>query len=183
MPKIVDHDARRQDIVDATCDVIADVGIDATTMRNIADRAGCTTGLVTHYFSGKSAILLAALRSANGAAGHRMLDSIGESVGSTALLKLAAEALPLDDLRRREWLVWLAFWGRATADEALRLEQQLRYGEWELLVQQVCTDNSYTHEPSAFVAVIDGIGIRATLDPEHFPPGRQMEMIRNHLES
>ncbi|MGH3177968.1 MAG: TetR/AcrR family transcriptional regulator, partial [Streptosporangiaceae bacterium] len=50
MPKVVDHAARRAELVDAAWRVIAEEGLEAATMRRIAEAAGCTTGRVTHYF-------------------------------------------------------------------------------------------------------------------------------------
>ena len=40
MPKIVDHDQRRIELVDATWRIIARLGIESATMREIALEAG-----------------------------------------------------------------------------------------------------------------------------------------------
>ena len=52
-------------------------------MRRIAEAAGCTTGLVTHYFASKDEILVAALRPSHEAAGARMRAPAGAARGST----------------------------------------------------------------------------------------------------
>ena len=61
MPKIVDHDKRRFTIAQAAVTVIAEQGLEATKLSDIARLAGMTTGSVSHYFSGKDAVLMAAL--------------------------------------------------------------------------------------------------------------------------
>jgi len=44
---------RRQDLVRATMDCVCDLGLQATTVRAVATRAGVTNGLIRHYFSTK----------------------------------------------------------------------------------------------------------------------------------
>ena len=58
MPKIVDHDQRRREVLDATWRVIVRSGLDATTMRRIAQEAGYSNGVLAHYFKDKEALVL-----------------------------------------------------------------------------------------------------------------------------
>ena len=120
MPKQVDHEQRRQEIVAATWLALEDVGLDGTTMREIALRAECTTGRLNHYFESRDAIIVAALRQVHSAAAHRMLSALDGRTGIDALRAVLLESLPLDAQRRREWKVWLAFWSRASTDDALK---------------------------------------------------------------
>ena len=62
MPKVVDHELRRTTIARAALQVIAERGLVATTMREVAEAASCSTGMVNHYFSDKDALLLAAAK-------------------------------------------------------------------------------------------------------------------------
>jgi len=57
MPKIVDWDARRDEILAATWRVIARDGIARATIRAIAREAGCSRGILAHYFDDKADIL------------------------------------------------------------------------------------------------------------------------------
>jgi AcrR family transcriptional regulator len=56
------EDVRRQDLVAATLDCIAEYGIQGATVRLIADRAGVTPGLIRHYFVSKDLMFQAAYR-------------------------------------------------------------------------------------------------------------------------
>ena len=122
MPKIVDHQARRREIVEASWRVIAADGLAGVTMRKIADAAGCSTGRLTHYFANREEIVLAALRAVYHAARARL-----ERVGSGAspapekLIAFLEETLPLDRVRLLEWKVWIAFWSAAAAAPLLAL--------------------------------------------------------------
>src|SRR6266436_6793172 len=62
MPKIVDHDQRRDEIALVACRVVAEHGLDQATIVRIAREAGYTTGMVAHYFDTKQDIIIAALR-------------------------------------------------------------------------------------------------------------------------
>ena len=56
MPKIVDWDARRDEILAATWRVIARDGIARATIRAIAREADCSRGILAHYFNDKANI-------------------------------------------------------------------------------------------------------------------------------
>src|ERR1700728_3565429 len=118
MPKIVDHDQRRDEIALVACRVVADYGFDQATVVRIAREAGYTTGMVAHYFDTKQDIIVAALR--------LILRRIEERLAPRAaadqppLLALLTEALPVDETRYMECAFWIAFWGQVPADRRLK---------------------------------------------------------------
>jgi TetR/AcrR family transcriptional repressor of bet genes len=177
MPKVVDHDQRRAEIVAAAWTVIAGEGIEAATIRRIAEVAGCTTGRVTHYFDARNEILVAALRRVHYDAGARMVGHFRTKHGTDALRAVLLDALPLDSQRTLEWRVWLAFWGRASTDAALIEEQQHRYAEWRRLLQRIiaAVAGRQTAPEQVLLLVdlvagaVDGLGIQAVLEPARFP--------------
>jgi TetR/AcrR family transcriptional regulator, transcriptional repressor of bet genes len=187
VPKVVDHDVRRAEVVAATWQVIADEGLEAATIRRIAQAAGCTTGRVTHYFDAKDDVLVAALEAVHAAAAERMRRRLEAEPreGEAALRAVLLEALPLDDERRREWGVWLAFWGRAAVDARLIREHERRYESWRALLGALVAQVSGARPGSAAVRTgvdlvatsIDGLGIQALLQPDRFPPRRLAAMV------
>ncbi|HMQ28716.1 MAG TPA: TetR family transcriptional regulator, partial [Acidimicrobiales bacterium] len=60
MPKIVDHEARRGEIVRAAWRIIVRDGFDAATMAAIAAEAGFANGALKPYFATKHDLLVAA---------------------------------------------------------------------------------------------------------------------------
>lgn len=56
MPRIVDHDARRAELLDGAFELFAERGYGALTMRGIARELGVSTGTLYHYFDGKVAM-------------------------------------------------------------------------------------------------------------------------------
>ncbi len=172
----------RTTIVEAALSVIASAGLEGATVRRIAEQAGATTGLVTHYFANKDEILIAALRHVHRAAGSRMLDaSIGRQ-GLPALLAVIEESLPLDEVRRTEWKIWLAFWGHATNVPMLLAEQRTRYEEWTNLLTELIGNAGLETSVVGLVAIIDGVGVQATVNPAGMPPALQLATVNSYLQ-
>jgi AcrR family transcriptional regulator len=57
MPRHVDHDVRRAQIIEATLAVLAEQGPRGLTFRSVAERMGGSSTLVTHYFASRQALL------------------------------------------------------------------------------------------------------------------------------
>ncbi len=56
MPKVVDHDQQRSELLAAAFNLFADKGYSATSMRALAAGLGVSTGTLYHYFAGKDDI-------------------------------------------------------------------------------------------------------------------------------
>jgi AcrR family transcriptional regulator len=85
MPKLVDHDARRQEIIDATWRVVARNGIRATTMREIARESGVGNGSLTPYFANKEEILTATFQYVFTLADQHIAELVGDQTGLAAV--------------------------------------------------------------------------------------------------
>jgi len=192
MPKLVDHDARRAQIAAAAAQAIDEQGLDRVRLVDVARIASCTTGAVGHYFPDKDAVLIAALEHVLGSlAGYAPewdpgpVDS-GDPVA--ALLSELAEILPLDEPRRRDWRVWIAFCGRAVSTPPLAALHRDSYAEiQENLAAILCRTglaapgkDAEEVAAAAFTA-FDGLGLRATLEPDEWPPERQRSVLALQL--
>ena len=56
MPKIIDHDQRRETLLEQSLQLFAEYGYAGLTMRQIAEALGITTGVLYHYFPSKEAL-------------------------------------------------------------------------------------------------------------------------------
>lgn len=191
MPKLVDVEVQRRAIAAAAITVIGAVGVDGARLRDVARAAGVTTGAVTHYFDSKDAVLEAAL----GETVRRILARQDAAphpdrpATVSSFIHTSANYLPLDEAGLREWRVWLAFWGRAITDERLRDLHRTFYGQFaEHLVAQLVSLRSTPptrlqtrRAADAVVAAIDGVGVRATLEPELWPARRQRDTLAGLL--
>lgn len=193
MPKIVDHNARREEVAEATWRVIARQGIEATTIKEIARETGYSTGIFAHYFKSKDELLLYALQLASLRMAARMWKKGEEAAGNQVLRNVLLEVLPLDEERRLEWQIWVTFWGRAVRDASMAEEQRSWYVEYRSLLRGLILDGQRSghirpdidaaKESDSIVALVAGIGMQATLEPRRFPPEYQIALLDRHLSS
>ncbi len=193
MPKIVDWDARRDEILSATWRVIARDGIASATIRAIAREANCSRGILAHYFDDKADILGSALVMSHRRVGTRMDAAAGGLAGLAALRAVMLEALPLDAQRDLEAQIEISFWGRALGTPELR---ELQHSELERLwsrLRRHLDDAASLGELAdgldgdfaahQLVALIDGLSAERVLYPDRVPAGRQAAMLDRLLDS
>lgn len=193
MPKVVDHEQKRAELAQAVWRVVGRRGLDAATVREIAAEARCSTGTIVHYFADKDGALVYALRLAGERAGERMRRAAAQTDGVVALRAALHEALPLDAGRRREWGVWLGFWGRSVGDPRLAREHARRHDERREIVRalvlaaqemgELRADVAAVRVADTLTALVDGIGLQAALDPKRLTPDRQVSLLDRHLQT
>ncbi|MBS1674328.1 MAG: TetR/AcrR family transcriptional regulator [Actinobacteria bacterium] len=130
MPKAIDHDQRRREIIDATWGLIVRGGLEAATMREIATEAGFANGALKHYFPGKDEIITGAYERAMEGVISRLGDSAVNLQGIDALRAIVTATMPMDDLSRESARVLLAFWERGLSSEAIRDSYQTHLSNW-----------------------------------------------------
>jgi len=193
MPKRVDLVQQRLSISSAAINVIDRSGLEGARLRDVARAASVTTGAVTHYFDSKDAALEAALgeivqRTLKRMESRRVASAPGDV---EAFIRRVSAYLPIDEQSRKEWRVWMAFWARAIADDRLRTIHRNYYAEIiETMIGPLQLLRSGRPKLSrrrlrkyadASIAAIDGVGTRATLEPELWPVSRQRETIAELL--
>ncbi len=188
MPEVVDVEQRRAEITEAAARVIARAGIEGATMREVAAEAGCTTGAVTHYFSDRRDLLLTTFQES--LARRRSLRPPSTTTTPAARLRASLEgALPLDEDRRRHWLVTLTCCTQASSDASIARAQRDAYREFRnhvtTLVEAAALGGGEPTRTTAerLIAGADGIAIQALFDPASFPPKRQLEALRELLRT
>jgi AcrR family transcriptional regulator len=175
MPKIVDHDERRAEVLSAARRVIVRDGIDAATTRAIAKEAGYSNGVLAHYFADKDEILLSALRQSHQRIRDRLTRKVEGVTGLAALRELLLDNLPLDAERTQESRLEVSFWSRSLASERLAEVQraeaaELRAAVRELLGQaraagELRTDDNLDDLAEHLLALVDGLSLHLLLYP------------------
>lgn len=157
----------------------------------MAREAKATTGSITHYFEGKDAVLLAALdHVAQGILA--LIDMPVEPfAGRDELADQACLVLPVDEDGRRDWRVWLAFFSRAVGDPALARINNAYYDEFQRgLMRHIEAlqakgklrgDIDPLLTANSIITTVDGLGVRASLDPDNWPAERQTQQLRAML--
>ncbi|WP_164233307.1 TetR/AcrR family transcriptional regulator [Microbacterium hydrocarbonoxydans] len=120
MPKIIDHDQRRRDIVEVAKSIILKGGFEAATMRSIAAEAGFANGALKHYFPGKESIVAATFETILQQMSEGVQAAGEEPATADAALRRFLEAtIPRDPEQIAAGRVLLALWEYAMANETL----------------------------------------------------------------
>ena len=94
MPRLVDRDAKRREILEVTWRLMATQGADAATMREIAREAGYANGALAYYFANKEALIEAAFVCVFDRTNERIQAAVEGKRGLTALRAFLVEVLP-----------------------------------------------------------------------------------------
>jgi TetR/AcrR family transcriptional regulator, transcriptional repressor of bet genes len=190
MPKIVDHERRRDEIALVACRVVAEYGFDQATIVRIARQAGYTTGMVAHYFDTKQEIIIAALRLILRRIEERLTAAAGEA--DPQLLALLTEALPVDATRFTECAFWTAFWGQVSADARLKRINAWMHREYLKLFERCLARGwpEWRRWPPrvrdqvlrSVVTFINGLTASVVASPREWPAARQVGQLRLQLE-
>jgi AcrR family transcriptional regulator len=181
VPKVVDIEQRRAELTEATARLIARSGIESATMREVAAEAGWTTGALTHYFADKRELLLTTFQAS---LANRRSQRLTDDADPAAQLRASLEgALPLDESRRRHWMVTIAFCSQAAGDPELAVAQRTAYREFRDHVAALAKRCRLTDAPRAqayaerLIAVADGIAVQALFDEHSWSRDRQLARL------
>jgi AcrR family transcriptional regulator len=187
------YEDRRIEVAKAAWQVIIREGLDRTSMRAIAQELGSSTGVVTHYFRDKEELILFALGLVfENVAAEMEARSQGQQ-GIGRLEQMMFVALPLEQIDRDDWKVWVAFLGYSIGREHLVQEHRKRYDLLRQIISQeladlqtaqlIRADLDLTLEANALIALVDGIGTGVVICPEQFSATQQQYLVRRHLNN
>ena len=132
MPKVVDHDQRRVELIEATWRTIARTGWNSATMAAIAAEAGFANGALKPYFATKEDLFAAAFEHIYVQTGRRMATATAGKKGLSALRAFCHEILPLDDTTRDEARVIIPFWQEALTNPTLAARHEKAMRHWRM---------------------------------------------------
>lgn len=119
MPKIIDHDKRREEIVEVATRLILKGGFEAATMRSIAAEAGFANGALKHYFPGKESIIAAMFENTLAALEQAAQAHEGTVDAGKQLYDYLLGPIPRDDEQIAAGRILLALWDHAMTDDEL----------------------------------------------------------------
>lgn len=174
MPIVGVQETRKQQLIDAALASIAELGLQKTTIITISQRAGLSSGIISHYFGGKQGLIEAALRHLLERLGRAYVEKIQQTDGSPiARIHCIIEA-NFTEFQRSELVArtWLSFWARSMHEPGLKRLQQinnarlcsnLRYAFMQSMNREQAQDAA-----RQTAAMIDGFWLRSALsaDPE-----------------
>ena len=179
------EDKRREALIAAALDLVAEGGPQAATVRAIADRAGVSPGLIRHYFSSKEELTREAYR-------HLMEQMTRVSAASLT-------HAPTDPLARLAGFVvsslrppvvdpiavglWAGFLHDVRRDPTLREVHAATYFGFRDILQaliaalpRAATPDQLRRDAIACNGVIDGLWLEGSMLPDSFAP-QELERI------
>ncbi|MBA3719779.1 MAG: TetR family transcriptional regulator C-terminal domain-containing protein [Nocardioidaceae bacterium] len=172
-------DVRRDQMLRAAAELIAERGFSETRISDVATRAGASPALVVYYFGTKDHLLTEALRSSErafyAAADELLASRRGIRSRLKTLVRLTCVPRGRDDESMGSWGLWFDLWAQAfrhpeVARDRVELEQR-----WRDLIARVVRDSVDDGEIDevdaddfavTFAALLDGLSIQVALaDP------------------
>ncbi|MDL9980227.1 TetR/AcrR family transcriptional regulator [Microbacterium sp. ASV49] len=190
MPKVVDRDERRREIVDAYLRIVSRSGVAAATSRALAAEAGISTGALWHYFDGFGDVVRDAFQRVYGQTNERIAAAADGARGLAALDAMAVDILPHDARTRDEATVVVSFWGLLPAHEGFREQSRAVEAEWGRQVSghlreaiddgELVADTPIAPLTDTLLAVFEALQLREVQGSPAAQPARQRAII-DHL--
>ncbi len=189
MPKIVDHDQRRNEIIEAFLTVLARDGLSGATSRAIAAELGMGTGALWHYFDGFDAVAAGAYQRIVDLTNERIAEATVGLRGLDALDAMMREILPLSKQTVDEAYVVVGFWGRLAATDTMAATRGDADELWRELLQKHLGEAVADGVLDAAIPLDDvidviltiavGQQVNAVMASPLGEPARQLAMIAN----
>lgn len=180
---------RLHEVDEAARRVIVRKGLKGTTLRDIAREGGFTTGVLTHYFADKEALVFGVFSSASDRWIERVRTALGAVDSAEEQLRAILElCVPTAEDERLEWRLWSEMWTYAGFNEEFAAytietdalwERELR-GVIARAVEEGILPEGLDVDAQARIIgrLVDGLGVRSLLNG-HWDEAR--ETLITHL--
>jgi AcrR family transcriptional regulator len=182
---------RLEEVDEAARRVIARKGLASATMRDISREGGFTTGVLTHHFPDKQALIAGVFAATSRA---WIADARAALQAATTVPELlsafVAVSVPRDPERREEWRLWAEMWTYAGRDRAFVAELEAADALWEAeiraMLERVRDEGllppaiDLDIQAAVLARLVDGLGLRAWLSGG-WEPARNL--LIGHLAS
>lgn len=173
MPRPSVEIERREQILAAACVVLADRGLQAFRVSDVAGQAGVSGGTVHYYFDSKQDVIAAAFEYNFAHSLDRRADLLdADRPPLEQLRQVVSSYLPSGVESQRAWRVWAELWAEGMRDKNLQEVNARLYGQWRNIVadliraaQQEGTarETDATTAADMLVAMVDGLAIQVLL--------------------
>jgi AcrR family transcriptional regulator len=185
-------EVRRALIVEAARSVIADRGLFATTMRDIAAASEVSLGTVTYHFLGIAEILAEVLDGEMDAFyAPLMAAASAQGDGRAALRALIDGFLASSPRARQHWVLWLDFWALSAHDGEYARRQAAFYQRWQQdvaaifrrgLADGTLRVGTLDEAVAEFMAIFDGMAAQAYLPGADFGPAEARSRLHRYVD-
>ncbi len=189
MPKVGMEPVRRQQLIDATIESVAQKGLQATTINSISKNAGMSSGIISHYFGGKQGLIEATVRYLLSNLKNDLISKVDENTTATQRLMFIVESnFALVQQRKDTTRTWLSFWAQSMHDKELHRLQNVNSKRLQsnltVSFKQLMPLAQATLAAELTAAMIDGLWLRAVLSQSDENQFKHSESLaKNYVHS
>ncbi len=187
MPKHVDHEKRRQTIASATWKVIAEKGVEAATVRTIAEAAGLSLGALRYYFKTQEELIGFTLELVKERVQERIQKILAQELSpEESTLQILLQMIPHNVETYQEMSVWFQF--------MIGVNQRKYSPESDEMLQGITLMLSQLNqhgllkkgldmevEIERLRALVDGLALHAMISPEKYTEAKLTHILKSHL--
>jgi AcrR family transcriptional regulator len=185
VPIYVDHDERREKIVNAAVRVLGDAGFANFTLRAVSDRLGGSVTMVTHYFPSRDALLTRMLEQTLEDARTVQEELIAIEDPHDRLEAVIRYFLPLDEEGMAIERARVALVSHRNVEPAIQQHLALVEPGMRNLIRTAIRDFISPYKMEATVDMIrlwtSGVVLSAIEHPELWTPERQTEALQHFM--
>lgn len=182
---------RQNDLIAATLDSVAELGLAGATVREVANRAGVTPGLIRRYFDNKERLVAAAYRTFIADLIETAAAGCGDGPAHARLAGLIRASVTAPVADGRTLSIWAAFIGTVNSDPVMAEVHREGYQAFRDLVEQLVGEclrerganaSQQTIRQQAIVlnALLDGLWIEISMGGDDFS---RVDVVRIALDS
>jgi AcrR family transcriptional regulator len=176
----IDH-IRRPQILGAAAEMIAERGMAATRIADVAERAGTSAPAILYWFESKDDLLAEALTQEEERFSAELTGRLDGVAGAPERLRLLVE----ESSAGNDWKLWMELWTQALRDGGARRARRDLDGRWRAMIEAIVAEGQAAGEfggpepPEAaatLACLLDGLAVQRTLGDPEMPRERMSEL-------
>lgn len=189
MPKIVDHDERRAELLAALWRVVDRQGAAAVSVRSVATEAGVSKSSLAHYFPSQASLVAAAIEQVMDDSENRISQLDLGKADVPDIVSALSIAVPDSPDRRHQAALWLHLAATSGGDTEVlerlndRVDERLRWGLEQMQQAGLLgAGRSIDDETRRLHALVDGLSLQVVSSPGRMTPPRVRTILTRHVD-
>jgi AcrR family transcriptional regulator len=183
----IDH-IRKPQLLAAAAEVIAERGIAATRISDVAERAGTSSPAVLYWFGSKEELLSEALTWEEDRFYAELTGRLAELLTPSERMALLIDACSTGG----GWTLWMELWSRALRDPGVAEARGALDKRWRAVIAEIVEEGIAAGEFAdrdagevawTLAALLDGLAVQVTLEDPEMPPERMTVIARRVAEA
>jgi AcrR family transcriptional regulator len=188
-----DHDARRTEIAEVACTVFLRLGLERTSLADIARELGNTTGVLRHYFANKDELLFYAKNLSFNQFHSNAIEAAAHARGLDAIRAYITGLVPITPAAIDRYKLLAMFNGSAIGDARLmKLQNQrneMHSNHLATIIAKLQKEGELPKsldpkmEAAGLLAMLDGLADRVIMLKKQWPAKALMDLVNRYIDN